>query len=54
MTEDGKGVRYDELRQSALFSQYEDQAELIRNVDLSALSEDEKYAFFISILWAIL
>ena len=50
MTEDGRGVRYDDLKKSATFRQIEELAVGLRNVDLKILDEPNKMAFFISIL----
>ena len=50
IAEDGMGVKYDELKHSKLFAQYKDQAAQLDSVDLAKLSENEKSAFFISIL----
>ena len=49
-SEDGKAVDYVQLKKSPLFSQYEQQARDISNIDLTTLNEEEKCAFFISIL----
>ena len=50
IAEDGMGVRYQELSGSNLFSQYKEQAQALKDLDLSPLSENERMAFFISIL----
>ena len=50
ISEDGTGVKYDELKHSKLFTQYKEAAAQLNSVDLSKLSEEEKSAFFISIL----
>jgi len=50
MTRDGKSVDYVQLKKSPLFSQYEQQAKAISNINLITLNENEKIAFFISIL----
>ena len=50
ISEDGTGVKYSELPKNPLFIQYKQQAQALRNADLKPLSEDEKMAFFISIL----
>ena len=54
ITEDGSGVKYEELPKSPLFSQYKQQAYQLRHANLTTLSEDEKMAFFISILSKVL
>ena len=51
IAEDGSGVKYSELKSSSLFQQYKAQAAELQHLDLSTLSEKEKMAFFISILW---
>ena len=50
IAEDGMGVRYQDLRGSKLFAQYKEQAEALRDLNLDPLTEQEKMAFFISIL----
>ncbi|KAK2158173.1 hypothetical protein LSH36_175g03004 [Paralvinella palmiformis] len=47
MTRDGKSVDYVQLKKSPLFSQYEQQAKAISNINLITLNENEKIAFFI-------
>ena len=51
IAEDGSGVKYSELRSSSLFQQYKAEAAALKQLDLSTLSEKEKMAFFISILF---
>ena len=50
MTEDGKGVNYEMLTQSELFGRYQSLARELVHCDPSQLDEDERKAFFISIL----
>lgn len=50
MTEDGKGVNYAMLTHSELFEQYQSLARELEHCDLSKLDENERKAFFISIL----
>ena len=51
MTDDGKGVDYAKLTQSELFGVYQSLAGELVNCDLSQMSEEERKAFFISILY---
>ncbi|CAH1787699.1 unnamed protein product [Owenia fusiformis] len=53
MSEDGSGVNYDALRESAVFADYKKQADELSAIDLSTLDEDEKKAFFINIYNAL-
>ena len=50
MTEDGKGVNYEVLTHSKLFERYQSLARELEYCDPSQLNEDERKAFFISIL----
>ena len=50
MTEDGKGVNYEMLTHSELFGRYQSLARQLDRCDPSQLEEDERKAFFISIL----
>ena len=50
MAADGDGVNYEELKKSDVFKQYQKQANALATADLDSLSEEEKMAFFISIL----
>ena len=51
ISESGKGVNYQKLRSSQLFKEFsEKMAPLLQNVKLDNTSENEKKAFFISIL----
>lgn len=50
MTEDGKGVNYDMLMHSELFDRYQCLTRELNQCSLSHLDEDERKAFFISIL----
>ena len=50
MTEDGKGVNYEMLTHSKLFEHYQCLASDLKYCDPSQLDEDERKAFFISIL----
>ena len=47
---DGRGVDYASLASSKAFSEYVDVTQQLVNCDLTALSEKERMAFFISIL----
>ena len=51
MTEDGRGVDYEELTSSDVFKRYESLAGELERCDPSKLDEDERKAFFISILY---
>ena len=51
MSADGREVKYDQLRGSQLFAEYEKVARRLSNCDLEDLQDEaEKKAFFISIL----
>lgn len=50
MSLDGKGVDYGALVGSELFSQYQQLAAELIDCDVSALTQEERKAFFISIL----
>ena len=50
MAEDGKGVNYEMLTHSELFERYQSLARELEYCDPSQLDEDERKAFFISIL----
>ena len=50
MTEDGKGVNYAMLTHSELFERYQSLARELEHCNPSKLDEDERKAFFISIL----
>ena len=51
MTENGKGVNYPKLKDSQIFKEYaEKMAPQLQSVKLDNVSENEKKAFFISIL----
>ena len=51
ITENGKGINYQKLKESQLFIEYSDKmAPLLQNVKLDKITENEKKAFFISIL----
>ena len=51
ITHDGKGVNYPMLKESQIFKEYsEKMAPLLQHVKLDNISENEKKAFFISIL----
>ena len=51
MTENGKGVNYQKLKDSQIFKEYsEKMAPQLQTVKLENISENEKKAFFISIL----
>ena len=50
ISEDGRGVKYKELQKSPLFEQYKEQAAGLRTIKLDELNEDQRKAFFISIL----
>ena len=52
MTDDG--VNYVKLKDSKLLVQYKEQAASLRELDLTTLTEEEKIAFFISILFIIM
>lgn len=50
MGNEGQGVDYEKLRLSQQFKEYEELTSQLQNVNLTDLSENEKKAFFISIL----
>ncbi len=50
MDADGKGVDYDGLRKSALFSDYVELSRDLVECDMKCLGAEERKAFFISIL----
>ena len=50
MSSDGKGVDYGALVRSEMFSQYQQLAIELIECDISALAQQERKAFFISIL----
>ena len=50
MTEDGKAVNYEMLTHSELFEHYQSLVGELNKCDPSRLEEDERKAFFISIL----
>ena len=50
MTSDGKGVDYEALGKSSLFSHYLQLSRELVDCDVQGLSEEERKAFFISIL----
>lgn len=50
MAEDGRGVGYSALAQSSLFKEFVQLARELSSCDVSSLSNEEKKAFFISIL----
>lgn len=50
ISDDGTAVRYDKLKHSTLFDQFKRDVAALRDIDLKTLSENEKMAFFISIL----
>ena len=50
MSEDGREVHYHQLRSSGLFQDYEDVARQLCDCDLTELDDNEKKAFFVSIL----
>ena len=51
MTDDGKGVDYKSLKESSLLPEYTTLAVNLQSVQLDNLTEKEKMAFFISILF---
>ncbi len=51
IAEDGSGVNYAALKSSSLYAEYKKHAMELQKLDLSALNEKEKMAFFISILY---
>ncbi len=51
MTDNGSRVAYERIKGSHLFKQYCSEAQQLRSADLSKLSDAEKKAFFISILF---
>ena len=52
MTDDGKGVNYPKLKESQIFKEYaEKMAPQLQSVKLDNINENEKKAFFISILY---
>ena len=48
---DGQGVDYEKLKLSQQFKEYEEITPQLQNVELDGLSENDKKAFFISILF---
>jgi hypothetical protein len=50
MCDEGKAVDYGAIRTSQVFSQYIEQCSRLADVDLRTLTDQEKMAFFISIL----
>jgi hypothetical protein len=50
MCDEGKAVDYGGIRTSQVFSQYTEQCSRLADVDLRTLTDQEKMAFFISIL----
>ena len=50
MTDDGQGVDYSSLRESELFKEYQDQCRQLSHVDIGKMADNQKKAFFISIL----
>lgn len=50
MDSSGRGVDYEKLIKSQQFKEYEELASQLSQADISILSENEKKAFFISIL----
>lgn len=48
---DGQGVDYEKLKLSQQFKEYEELTPQLQNVELDGLSENDKKAFFISILF---
>ena len=54
MTDDGKVVNYPKLKESQIFKEYaEKMAPQLQSVKLDNISENEKKAFFISILYML-
>ena len=52
MTEKGRAVDYSALRSSDMFARYTKECTMLHGVDLGSLGDEEKIAFFISIiLW---
>ena len=50
ISDDGRSVRYDELKNSDTFKDYVTKCQQLHHLDLTKLSMMEKKAFFISIL----
>lgn len=50
LAEDGRGVDYSSLRDSTAFKNYTSTASELRHVDLTTCTEQQRKAFFISIL----
>ena len=50
ITDDGRSVKYDELKNSDTFKDYVTNSQQLHHLDLTKLSLMEKKAFFISIL----
>lgn len=51
MSEEGKVVDYSALRNSELFTKYIQESLKLSSVNLEALADEERMAFFISILY---
>lgn len=54
LTENGRDVDYSKVGSSQEFSEYCEVANSVCNVDLSSCTEDERKAFFISILLIVM
>lgn len=53
MSGDGKSINYQKLKQSEIFKEYAEKlAPQLQNVKIDNISENEKKAFFISILFS--